>query len=68
MSRANNQDASGSRSRSDEGQVVAQVCRKLGITEQTYYRRRKYGGMKVEQAKRLKELEVENGTKKILHN
>ena len=34
-----------------KGQVVAQVCRKLGITEQTYYRwRKEYGGMKVEQA------------------
>jgi transposase-like protein len=32
-------------------QVVAQVCRKLGIKEQTYYRwRKEYGGMKVEQA------------------
>jgi transposase-like protein len=37
------------------------VCRGLGITEQTYYRWRKlYGGMKVAQARRLKELEKEN--------
>jgi putative transposase len=37
------------------------VSRKLGITEQTYYRwRREYGGMRLEQACRLKELEEEN--------
>ncbi len=45
-----------------KGQTVVQVSRKLGITDQTYYRwRKEYGGMKVDQAKRLlKELEVEN--------
>ena len=44
-----------------QGQSVAQVARKLGVSEQTYYRwRREYGGMKVDQAKRLKELEREN--------
>ena len=44
-----------------KGQATAEVARKLGITEQTYYRWRKsYGGMKVDQAKRLKELEAEN--------
>jgi putative transposase len=49
------------------GQTVAQVVRKLGITEQTYYRWRKsYGGMRVEQAKRLKELEAENARLKKL--
>ena len=38
------------------------MSRELGITEQTYYRwRREYGGMKVSQARRLKELERENG-------
>ena len=43
------------------GKRVKQVCRELGITEQTYYRwRREYGGMKVSQARRLKELEREN--------
>ena len=42
-------------------QTVAEVCRHLGVTEQTYYRwRKEYGGMKVSQAKRLKELEKEN--------
>lgn len=45
-----------------QGQTVGLVCRGLGITEQTYYRWRKlYGGMKVSQAKKLKELEKENG-------
>ena len=40
---------------------VVEVCRKLGVSEQIYYRwRKEYGGMKVEQAKRLKELEQEN--------
>jgi transposase-like protein len=44
-----------------QGSTAIEVCRKLGITEQTYYRwRREYGGMRVEQAKRLKELEREN--------
>ena len=42
--------------------TVGEVSRKLGITEQTYFRwRREYGGMRVEQARRLKELEKENG-------
>ena len=45
-----------------QGSLVGEVSRKLGITEQTYYRwRREYGGMRVEQARRLKELEKENG-------
>ena len=44
-----------------QGYNVGEASRKLGITEQTYYRwRREYGGMRVEQAKRLKELEKEN--------
>ena len=38
-----------------------EICRKNGITEQTFYRwRSKYGGMQVSDAKRLKELETEN--------
>lgn len=49
------------------GCPVAQVVRKLGVSEQTYYRWRKaYGGMKVDQAKRLKELEAENARLKKL--
>ena len=44
-----------------QGASVAEASRKAGITEQTYYRwRREYGGMGIEQAKRLKELEKEN--------
>ena len=46
---------------------MAEVSRKLSVTEQTYYRwRREYGGMRVEQARRLKELEKENGRLKRL--
>jgi transposase-like protein len=44
-----------------KGETVGQVCRKIGVTEQTYYRWRKdYGGMRVDQAKRLKDVEQEN--------
>jgi putative transposase len=44
------------------GEQVGQVCRSLGIYEQTYYRwRNKYGGMKLSQARKLKDLEKENG-------
>ena len=43
------------------------VCRKLGITEQTYYRwRKEYGSLRVDQVRRLKELERENGRLKKL--
>ena len=49
------------------GTTVSQVSRELGITEQTYYRwRKEYGGMKVSQARRLKELEKENSRLKKL--
>ena len=52
----------GGRGRSGPRQSVKLISRELGITEQTYYRwRREYGGMKVSQARRLKELERENG-------
>ncbi len=44
-----------------QGETAAKVCRTLSIAEQTFYRwRREYGGLKVEQAKRLKVLEQEN--------
>ena len=44
-----------------KGQTVAQACKQIGVTGFTYYRwRREYGGMKTNQAKRLKELEREN--------
>lgn len=43
------------------GKTVAEVIRQLGVNKITYYRwRREYGGMKVSQAKRLKDLEKEN--------
>ncbi len=50
------------------GAKVPAVCKKLGITPNTYYRwRKEYGGLKVDQAKRLKELERENARlKKIV--
>ena len=44
-----------------QGSNVASVCKQLGVSEQTCYRWRKlYGGMQVDQAKRLKALEAEN--------
>ena len=43
------------------GQSLAEVCRHLAISDQTYYKwRKEYGGMHVDQAKRLKQLEQEN--------
>jgi transposase-like protein len=49
------------------GQSVPHVCRKLGVTEQTYYRwRKEYGGVRTDQARRLKELERENDRLKRL--
>jgi putative transposase len=43
------------------GKKTGEVCRKLGITEQTFYRwRKEYGGLRMDQARRLKELEREN--------
>ncbi len=48
-------------------QTVAQACKHIGVTGFTYYRwRREYGGMKTNQAKRLKELERENNRLKRL--
>ena len=44
-----------------QGVAVGEVCRKIGVTDVTYYRwRKEYGGMRVDQAHRLKELEQEN--------
>lgn len=49
------------------GSTIGEASRKIGVTEQTYYRwRREYGGMGVEQAKRLRELEKENARLKRL--
>jgi transposase-like protein len=45
-----------------QGTSMADAIRSIGVTEVTYYRwRSEYGGMKLDQVKRLKELEVENG-------
>jgi len=50
-----------------QGMTIGETSRKLGISEQTYYRwRKEYGGMRIDQAKRLKELEKENARLKKL--
>ena len=50
-----------------KGTQIAVVCKQLGVAEQTYYRwRKEYGGLKVEQAKKLRELEKENARLKKL--
>ena len=47
---------------SGQGKTIDHICRELGISDATYYKWRKdYGGMGMDQARRLKELEVENG-------
>jgi len=44
-----------------QGETVGKICRSFGVSEQTYYKwRREYGDLKLDQAKRLKELEREN--------
>jgi putative transposase len=49
------------------GVTTPEMCRKIGVSDQTYYRwRREYGGLKLDQAKRMKELERENGRLKKL--
>ena len=46
---------------SGRGQSMVEVCRQLGVSEQTYYKWRKaYGGLQVDQAKRFKQMEQEN--------
>ena len=50
-----------------QGTDMGEAVRKLGISQQAYYRwRKEYGGMRVDQARRLKELETENGRLKKL--
>jgi putative transposase len=50
-----------------QGNTIGIACRKIGISDYTYYRwRKEYGGMRVEQARRLKELEQENSQLKKL--
>ncbi len=44
------------------GSTVAEACRQIGVTEQTFYRwRNTYGGLRIDQVKRLKQLETDNG-------
>lgn len=46
---------------SGQGKTISVACRQEGITEQTYYRwRKEYGGLKLDQAKRMKGMEQEN--------
>jgi len=50
-----------------QGNTVGEASRRIGVTEQTYYRwRKEYGGVRVEQARRLKDLENENARLKKL--
>ena len=50
-----------------KGNTIAQACKLISISEQTYHRwRKEYGGLKVDQAKRFKELEQENARLKRL--
>ena len=45
----------------NQGATVAEVCRKIEVTDMTFYRwRNEFGGMRVDQARRLKDLELEN--------
>ena len=49
------------------GKKVPVICKQLGVTEQTYYRwRKEYGGLKMDQAKKLRSLEKENARLKKL--
>ena len=50
-----------------QGRNVSEACRQIGVTDNTYYRwRKEYGGIRSDQAKRLKELERENARLKKL--
>jgi len=50
-----------------QGKTVPQACKKIGVTEQTYYRwRKEYGGLRLDQAKHLRDLEKENARLKKL--
>ena len=51
----------------NQGVPISEASRKIGVTEQTYYRwRKEYGGLRIEQAKKLKNLEKENARLKKL--
>ena len=50
-----------------QGATVGEVCRRIGVTDVTYYRwRKEYGGMRVDQARRMKDLEQQNSQLKKL--
>ena len=50
-----------------QGKTVAEACKALGVTDKTYFRWRKsHGGLRIDQAKRMKELEAENARLKRL--
>ena len=68
MRRRSSRNCARPRSNWRRGKKTGEVCRKLGVTEQTYYRwRKEYGGLRTDQARRLKDLERENGRlKKIV--
>ena len=53
-----------------KGRSVGEVCKQIGVPDQTYYRwRKEYGGLRTDQARRLKELERENGRlKRVVAN
>jgi putative transposase len=51
----------------NQGITIAEASRKIGVTQQTYYRwRKEYGGLRIEQARKLKNLEKENARLKKL--
>lgn len=53
--------------KTSNGKTIPEACKQAGITEQTYYRWRKvYGGLKVDQARKFKEMEAENARLKRL--
>jgi hypothetical protein len=67
QARANRDDAATDRSKHRDGKTTPQACKEAEITMQSFYRwRKEYGGLKMDQAKRLKELEKENGKLKRL--
>jgi len=50
-----------------KGQSIAEACRQIAVSEQTYYKwRKEYGGLQIDQAKRFKQIEQENGRLKKL--
>jgi putative transposase len=50
-----------------QGRLVSEACKQIEVTQQTFYRwRKEYGGLRTDQAKRLRELEKENGRLKKL--